>query len=84
MQHIVKIEHLIFSPMFNLSKHINFGNSYLIRYNSDFRGSRNYALVASRRIFLHYLFSCLVYYFVYVLLVSLYVLLHLAVRSRVT
>jgi hypothetical protein len=39
-------------------------------------------LVASRRIFLRCLFSCLVYYYCYVILVYLYVLLRISVRSR--
>jgi hypothetical protein len=58
--------------------------SYPFNRGSNFSGSRTYDLVVAHRIFLHCLFSCLVYYFVYVLLVYLYVLLPVAVRSRVT
>jgi hypothetical protein len=59
-----------------------FRKLYLLNRNSDFSGSQTCALVASRRIFLRYLFSCLVYCYFYVLLVYLYVLLRIAVRSR--
>jgi hypothetical protein len=55
---------------------------YLFKRNSDFSHSRNHALVTSCRIFLHCLFSCLVYCYFYVILVYLYVFLRIAVRSR--
>jgi hypothetical protein len=63
---------------------LKFRKSQLYNHNSDFSGSQTYDLVAARRIFLRCLFSCLVYFYFYVLPVYFYVLLRVVVRSGET